>query len=84
MKLVVFGPMCNSPRQGYRMDPLVPGTDGAVILAMCNVILNELGVWDAEYLKLKTNGPYLAADGRCEIKQGNRWSGTRPHQRPGL
>ncbi|MFH1350032.1 MAG: molybdopterin-dependent oxidoreductase, partial [Pseudomonadota bacterium] len=39
--------------------PIIPGTDGAVILAMCNVILNEIGIWDSEYLKTKTNAPYL-------------------------
>ena len=66
MKLVVFDPMCNySSAKATEWIPLIPGTDGAVILAMCNVILNELGIWDAEYLKLKTNGPYLAGpDGR--------------------
>jgi molybdopterin-containing oxidoreductase family molybdopterin binding subunit len=66
MKLVVFDPMCNySSAKATEWIPIVPGTDGAVLLAMCNVILNELGVWDAEYLKFKTNGPYLVGpDGR--------------------
>ena len=60
MKLVVFDPMCNySSAKATEWIPLIPGTDGAVLLAMCNVILNELGIWDAEYLKTKTNGPYL-------------------------
>lgn len=60
MKLVVFDPMCNySSNKATEWIPLIPGTDGAVILAMCNVILNELGIWDDEYLKNKTNGPYL-------------------------
>jgi molybdopterin-containing oxidoreductase family molybdopterin binding subunit len=66
MKLVVFDPMCNySAAKATEWIPLIPGTDGAVVLAMCNVILNELGIWDAEYLKFKTNGPYLVGpDGR--------------------
>jgi anaerobic selenocysteine-containing dehydrogenase len=66
MKLVVFDPMCNySAAKATEWIPIIPGTDGAVLLAMCNVILNELGVWDADYLKLKTNGPYLVGpDGR--------------------
>jgi len=41
------------------MDSHCPGTDGAVALAMSNVILNDLRIWDAVYLKTKTNGPYL-------------------------
>ncbi len=65
MKLVVFDPMCNySSAKATEWVPLIPGTDGAVILAMCNVILNELRIWDDEYLKFKTNAPYLVgADG---------------------
>ncbi|MGD0237870.1 MAG: molybdopterin-dependent oxidoreductase [Syntrophorhabdales bacterium] len=66
MKLVVFDPICNySGAKAAEWVPIIPGTDGAVLLAMCNVILNELGIWDAQYLKTKTNGPYLVGpDGR--------------------
>jgi anaerobic selenocysteine-containing dehydrogenase len=66
MKLVVFDPMCNySAAKATEWIPIVPGTDSAVALAMANVILNELGIRDNAYLKLKTNGPYLAGpDGR--------------------
>ena len=60
MKLVVFDPTCNySSAKATEWVPIIPGTDGAVILAMCNVILNELNIWDAEYLQAKTNAPYL-------------------------
>ena len=60
MKLVVFDPICNySGAKATEWIPIIPGTDGAVILAMCNVITNELGVWDDAYLKFKTNAPYL-------------------------
>ena len=73
MKLVVFDPMCNySAAKATEWVPIIPGTDGAVLLAMCNVILNELAIWDAEYLKTKTNGPYLVGpDGR--IREGRRY-----------
>lgn len=33
--------------------------DGAVALAMVNVILNELGTYDTEHIKTWTNGPFL-------------------------
>ncbi len=60
MKLVVFDPMCNySSAKATEWIPILPGTDAAVLLAMCNVIINELGIKDDDYLKHKTNGPYL-------------------------
>jgi anaerobic selenocysteine-containing dehydrogenase len=60
MKLVVFDPVCNnSASHATEWIPIIPGTDGAVALAMLNVIVNELGIYDAEYLKRKTNAPYL-------------------------
>jgi anaerobic selenocysteine-containing dehydrogenase len=60
MKLVVFDPICNfSGGKAKEWIPIIPGTDSAIILAMVNIILNELGLWDAVYLKTKTNGPYL-------------------------
>ena len=66
MKLVVFDPMCNySSAKATEWIPIIPGTDAAVILAMTNVIVNDLKVWDGEYLKKKTNAPYLVGpDGR--------------------
>jgi len=66
MKLVVIDPVCHfSGSKAVEWIPILPGTDGAVALAMANVILNELGIWDAIYLKTKTNGPYLVGpDGK--------------------
>lgn len=60
MKLVVFDPMCNfAAAKATEWVPIIPGTDAAVILAMCNIIVNELGTIDEPFLKLKTNAPYL-------------------------
>jgi anaerobic selenocysteine-containing dehydrogenase len=60
IKLIVFDPVCgNAASHATEWVPIIPGTDGAVALAMLNVIVNELGIWDAEYLKHKTNAPYL-------------------------
>ncbi len=66
MKLVVFDPVCNfAAAKATEWVPLIPGTDAAVILAMLNVMVNELGIYDAVYLKHKTNAPYLiSSDGR--------------------
>lgn len=66
-KLVVFDPVSNFVGgKATEWVPIIPGTDAIVVLAMINVILNDLGLWDAEYLKHKTNGPYLIGpDGKC-------------------
>jgi anaerobic selenocysteine-containing dehydrogenase len=74
MKLVVFDPLCRySSSKATEWIPIIPGTDGIVALAMGNVILNELKIWDAEYLKMKTNGPYLVGpDGHYVRDQENK------------
>ncbi|MFH1676956.1 MAG: molybdopterin-dependent oxidoreductase [bacterium] len=60
MKAVVFDPyLSTQASKGEEWVPIRVGTDAAAVLGMINVILNELGVWDAHYLKLKTNAPYL-------------------------
>lgn len=60
MRLVVIDPMCNfASAKATEWVPIRPGTDAALALALANVIVNDLGVWDAEYLALKTNAPYL-------------------------
>ena len=60
MKLVVVDPMCNfASAKASEWVPLKVGTDGALALAMCNVLANDLEALDKPYLKAKTNGPYL-------------------------
>ncbi|MBW1998071.1 MAG: molybdopterin-dependent oxidoreductase, partial [Deltaproteobacteria bacterium] len=60
IKEVVFDPMCNfAGGKATEWIPILPGTDSALALAMCNYILNELKVYDSAYLKAKTNLPYL-------------------------
>ena len=60
MKAVVFDPyLSTQASKGEEWVPIRVGTDAAAVLGMINVILNELEVWDAQYLKLKTNAPYL-------------------------
>ncbi|MBI2954058.1 MAG: molybdopterin-dependent oxidoreductase [Chloroflexi bacterium] len=66
MRLVVVDPVC--AHAGSKADewvPIRPGTDGALALAMLNVILNEAGIYDKEFIEKRTNGPYLVgSDGR--------------------
>ena len=72
MKLIVFDPICNfAAGKATEWLPIIPGTDLAVILAMCNIIVNELGVIDVPFLKLKTNAPYLVGpDLKCAREKG--------------
>jgi anaerobic selenocysteine-containing dehydrogenase len=82
MKVVVFDPVCNNAAShADEWVPLLPGTDSAVAIAMLNVIVNELGIYDAEYIKYKTDGPYLIGpDGRFirdkETKKTMIWDST--------
>ena len=60
MKMVVFDPMCNSAAaKADEWIPIIPGTDGLICLAMLNVIVNELEIYDREHLKKRTNASYL-------------------------
>lgn len=70
MKLVVVDPMCNfASAKATEWVPIRVGTDAALALAMINVILNELGIWDTNYLKFKTNGPYLVKENGHFLRQ---------------
>jgi len=64
-KLVVIDPFCsNAASKSDEWIPIKPGTDGALALAMLNVMVNELEMFDVEFLKKHTNAPYLLkADG---------------------
>ncbi len=42
--------------------PMLPGTDLIICLAIANVLVNDLGIYDKEYLKTKTDAPYLVQD----------------------
>ncbi|HSW38748.1 MAG TPA: molybdopterin-dependent oxidoreductase [Acidobacteriota bacterium] len=60
MKAVVFDPFLSTQAsKAHEWVPIRVGTDAAAALGMVNVILNELNVWDAHYLKQKTNASYL-------------------------
>ena len=69
MKLVVVDPMCNfASAKASEWVPLRVGTDGALALAMCNTMANELGIYDAAYLQAKTNAPYLIGPDKLYVR----------------
>ena len=63
MQMVVVDPMCNfASGKGNEWVPIRVGTDAALALAMANVLVNELGMYDCHYLKQCTNAAYLVQD----------------------
>src|SRR3989337_1520648 len=69
MKMVVVDPMCNyASAKATEWVPVRVGTDGAAALAMCNVMVNELGIYDAPYLQAKTNAPYLIGPDKLYVR----------------
>jgi anaerobic selenocysteine-containing dehydrogenase len=78
MKTVSFDPMCNfSGGKATEWLPVIPGTDGIIALAMCNVIVNELGKYDIPYLKTKTNAPYLIGPDMKYVRENGPARGVR-------
>jgi molybdopterin-containing oxidoreductase family molybdopterin binding subunit len=69
MKMVVVDPIANQVgAKGTEWVPIRVGTDAALALAMANVMVNELQVFDAPYIKAKTNGPYLIGPDRHYVR----------------
>ena len=62
-KLVVIDPVCgHAAAKADEWVPILPGTDAALALGMSNVMVNQLGTYDREYLKRRTNGAYLIGE----------------------
>ncbi len=69
MKMVVVDPMCNfAAAKASEWVPIRVGTDAALALAMCNVLVNELGTYDGPYLQAKTNAPYLIGPDKLYVR----------------
>jgi anaerobic selenocysteine-containing dehydrogenase len=49
--------------------PIRPGTDAALLLGMVNQLVNELDLYDAEFVKQFTNGPYLVAPDGLYVRE---------------
>ncbi|MGI5952150.1 MAG: molybdopterin-dependent oxidoreductase [Brooklawnia sp.] len=59
-KLVNVDPhMSAGAEKADRWIPIKQGTDSALALGLANVLVNELGIYDVDYLKEYTNAPYL-------------------------
>lgn len=69
MKIVVIDPVL-SPTAAKATEwlPIKPCTDTAFLLAMINIIVWELGIYDEPFLKHKTNSPYLVNPDRNFVR----------------
>lgn len=83
MKLVVVDPMCNfASAKANQWVPIRVGTDAALALALANLIVNELGIYDARYLQRCTNAPYLIGPEKLYVRDAGNgkpvvWDGGR-------
>ncbi|MBI4257975.1 MAG: molybdopterin-dependent oxidoreductase, partial [Thaumarchaeota archaeon] len=60
IKIVTVDPvLSNAAAQSDRWVPIRPGTDAALALGLINVLINELGIYDKQYLAKQTNAAYL-------------------------
>ena len=88
MKMVVVDPMCNyASAKATEWVPIRVGTDAALALAMCNMIVNELNACDGPYLQARTNAPYLIGPDKLYVRdaQSNKplvWDTSANAARP--
>ncbi|MEE8450149.1 MAG: molybdopterin-dependent oxidoreductase [Thermodesulfobacteriota bacterium] len=60
LKLIVVDPVGgHAAAKANEWIPIRPGTDAALALCLVNLLVNELGFYDAPFLRCQTNAPYL-------------------------
>ena len=69
MKMKVMDPQgFTVASKGQEWIPILPAMDIAVFLAIANLIVNEIGIYDQEYVRHKTNGVYLVGNDRLYLR----------------
>jgi len=70
MKTIVMDPIgFRAAADADEWIPILPATDIAVFLAMANIIVNEIGRYDVEYIRHKTNGVYLVGPDELFLRE---------------
>lgn len=62
MHVVEVAPYCGVDASAGEWVPIIPGTDLSFIYALMHTMLYELDQYDVEFVKNRTNAPYLIAD----------------------
>ncbi|MBI2539075.1 MAG: molybdopterin-dependent oxidoreductase, partial [Deltaproteobacteria bacterium] len=71
MRVVTVDPVgTNAAAKADEWVPIRPGTDGAFILSLINVLLNELNCYDRDFLSRRTNAAYLVGEDGSYLKEG--------------
>jgi molybdopterin-containing oxidoreductase family molybdopterin binding subunit len=71
MKMKVMDPQgFTVASKGQEWIPILPATDIAVFMAIANLIVNEIGIYDKEFIRQKTNGSYLIGPDRLFVRDG--------------
>ncbi len=71
MRVVTVDPVgTNAAAKADEWVPIRPGTDGAFILSLINVLLNELNCYDRDFLSRRTNAAYLVGEDGGYLKEG--------------
>lgn len=66
MKLVSVDPvLSNAAGKADEWVPIRPGTDAALALGMIHLLLNELKIYDRDFLQRYTNATYLVGPDEC-------------------
>lgn len=71
MRHVVIDPHCSVEASMGEWVPIKPGTDLAFLLSMANVMMYEIEKYDEEFLKLKSNAPYLVGEDQNYVYSEN-------------
>lgn len=87
MKVVVVDPYLSpAAEKADEWVPLRPGTDGALACALLSLLLNEYGLYDADYVARHTDGPYLVGSDGLYCRDGAGkplvWDGVARIARP--
>ena len=70
VNVVAIDPVCSpAAARAEEWVPIRPGTDAALILGMVDQLINELDLYDAEFLRRFTNAPYLVGEDGYYIRQ---------------
>jgi anaerobic selenocysteine-containing dehydrogenase len=70
LHVVSVDPVCGpAASRAEEWVPIRPGTDAALILGMVNQLVNELRIFDADFLKNFTNAPYLVGPDLLYVRE---------------
>ena len=79
MKVVTLDPrMSIAAAKADEWIPVLPGTDRAFVLGMAHVLIHELRQYDRDFLRDRTNAPYLVEKKTaicCVMRKAAPWCG---------